>query len=380
MRVIVFSQAHTFAGKSGGEVRLIEIFKRLRDAETIVVTCALGESLYRAEGLPARYVVTSRETAVSGVARTYLRRILRGTLATWRAIVPSEGDVLYSATDILTDTFPAFVVRLRDRRARWIVVVHHLYGTPLRRRGNGFAASLLGYLSQRASLFLARRWADGIIVVNRIVGQSLAAAGFDEEKIHVVGNGVDLARLAGHGRPQREYDAVFLGRFHQSKGLLDLPDIWACVLGGKRDARLAIIGGGDDALQAELENRVRDLGLGSCVDVRGILTDEETFACLRKSRVFVSPSHEEGFGLALAEAMACGLPAVAWDLPAYREVFQSGLLTAPEGDMRAFAAGVLRLLADAQLYDEMSRAARESASAHDLDAVAEREQRVLSPA
>jgi hypothetical protein len=38
------------------------------------------------------------------------------------------------------------------------------------------------------------------------------------------------------------------------------------------------------------------------------------------------------------------------------------------------------LLADTQLYDEMSRAARESASAHDLDAVAEREQRVLSPA
>jgi glycosyltransferase involved in cell wall biosynthesis len=380
VRVIVFSQGHTFAGKSGGEARLIEIFKRLRDVETVVVTCALGESLYRAEGMPARYLVTTRETAVSSVALTYIRRIMRSVPAVWRQILPSAGDVLYSATDILTDTLPAFVLRLRDRQARWVVVVHHLYPNPLHRRGNGFAATLLGFLSQRAGLFLARRWADAVIVVNRIVGQSLVEMGFDAEKVHVVGNGVDLARLAGDSRPHHTYDGVFLGRFHRSKGLIDLPEIWKCVCAGESDFRLAIVGGGDDALRAELESRIQELGLGGCVDVLGILPDDEAITCVRQSRVFVFPSHEEGFGLALAEAMACGLPAVAWDLPAYREVFRSGLLAAPEGNVPAFAFNVRRLLEDAHLYDDLSRAAREAASAHDIGVVTEHERRVLSHA
>jgi glycosyltransferase involved in cell wall biosynthesis len=59
----------------------------------------------------------------------------------------------------------------------------------------------------------------------------------------------------------------------------------------------------------------------------------------------VLPSRYEGFGLPLGEAMAAGVPAVASDIPALREVGGDEVLYAPPSDADAFAGAIARALA-----------------------------------
>jgi glycosyltransferase involved in cell wall biosynthesis len=49
--------------------------------------------------------------------------------------------------------------------------------------------------------------------------------------------------------------------------------------------------------------------------------DDELFRLMKSSKVFILPSLFEGWGISIAEALACGLPVICYDIPAVREVF-----------------------------------------------------------
>lgn len=73
--------------------------------------------------------------------------------------------------------------------------------------------------------------------------------------------------------------------------------------------------------------------------------DREILAALyRRAAVVVQPSDREGFGLPLLEALACGAPVVASDLPVLRETGGGAAVLCPPGDAGAFARAVLELL------------------------------------
>jgi glycosyltransferase involved in cell wall biosynthesis len=80
-----------------------------------------------------------------------------------------------------------------------------------------------------------------------------------------------------------------------------------------------VIGSGPDI--EGVKERVEELGLSRHVIVKGRCTDEEMYRLMKTSEMFVFPSMFEGWGLAVAEALACGLPVVCYDIPALREVF-----------------------------------------------------------
>ena len=66
---------------------------------------------------------------------------------------------------------------------------------------------------------------------------------------------------------KRKYDACFVGRFHQQKGVLVLIDIWKEVVKLKPDAKLAMIGNGP--LEEEVKNRAKEYGIGNNIDLFG---------------------------------------------------------------------------------------------------------------
>jgi glycosyltransferase involved in cell wall biosynthesis len=143
------------------------------------------------------------------------------------------------------------------------------------------------------------------------------------------------------------------------------------------DARLVIVGRGDAVLG--LERQVAKLGLERAVEFRGFVTEEEKVALYRGARVFVNPSEKEGWGLTILEANACGVPAVASDVPGLRDSVRhdhTGLLV-PHGDVEALAASLGRVLTDDIVWERLRAGALRWAANYTWDAVTDQMQAVI---
>ncbi len=101
---------------------------------------------------------------------------------------------------------------------------------------------------------------------------------------------------------------LFLGRIHEKKGCDLLLEAFAQI--AARDPALHLVMAGPDQMgwQRRLEERSRQLGIAPRVTWPGMLSGDLKWGALHAAEVFVLPSHQENFGLAVIEALACGLP------------------------------------------------------------------------
>lgn len=106
---------------------------------------------------------------------------------------------------------------------------------------------------------------------------------------------------------------LFVSRIDVKKGLDLLLPAFREVLQSRPQTRLVIAGDGPEPLVAELKKQAAALGIQHAVLWTGFLQGELKFSALAAARVFCLPSRSENFGMALLEAMACGLPCVASD-------------------------------------------------------------------
>jgi glycosyltransferase involved in cell wall biosynthesis len=302
-----------------------------------------------------------------GVVASYLLRAAAGSLF----FNAQNEDILYASSDFLPDVFPPLFAKLKMKQVRWVQMIHHLIPHHSIRQGSKID-NLLAYLQQRVLLSLVKIFADIVIVVNDQTKVQLKQLGFEDNKIVVVPNGINRLAIEKIDRKKGErYDGVFLGRLHESKGVFDLLNIWSIVENGKPNARLAIIGGGDEALLQNLKKSATQSNLR--IRVFGFLEDKEAFSIVKASDVFLFPSYEEGFGIAVLEAMSCGLPVVAWNLVAYEAFESGGLVRVETGNIALFAHTVLRLLLDSQLRNRLSAQSLQLSFSYDWDEVANRE-------
>ena len=370
IKVSAFINAYT-SGVSGGDVRFVEIFRRLQGVETTVITPEQGVKFCEERKLSANYVRTSGHDSSSSVLFSYPLRTIRAIMK----LRDRELGVLYASSDFLPDVLPCFI--LRKKATRWVQLIHHLIPSPRKREGS-LMNNTLSFLMQRLSLIFIKMKADSVVVVSEGVRQSLIGMGIEASKIHVNPNGVDLAFYDGLAATESGYDGAFLARLHRSKGIFDLVKIWGQVCDQNPDAKLAIIGGGDESITEELSASIASNGLQDNIALLGFLPRDQAFGVLKSSKVFLFPSHEEGFGIAILEAMACGLPTIGWDLPVYRDVFRTGgMISAPMGEHGTFAQMVNTLLHDEEERGRLSGAARLTAQRFDWEKIAEREKSLL---
>ena len=266
-----------------------------------------------------------------------------------RSLLRLQPDVVVSANEQLYDTLPGFVLKLwYRRRVRWAVVAHNIPAWRFwKREGHHWYQSLAFLVSGRLSLLVAALGANRVLAVSPATTRQLISLGFPRARIAGVPCGVDLSTLATIDRETqtRRFDAATMTRISAEKGVFTLIDAWKLVVATSPNAKLAIIGGGIDMQAAQA--RVRALGLEGNIDFLGLILDTaRAFATLRTARLFLHPSFKENWAIAIGEAMALGMPVIAFDLPELKEVWGDAFRAVPRGDTSAFADEILALLAD----------------------------------
>lgn len=211
---------------------------------------------------------------------------------------------------------------------------------------------------------LAARRAQRLIAVSECTRQDLIRLlGVRPEVVEVIYNGVDdvfkpetdrgrLERFrAEKGLPERFL--LFLGTLEPRKNVPALLSAYAEAR--RRGVREPlVIAGGRGWGNERIRTLVAELGLTPWVRLAGFVAPDEQALWYNAATLFVFPSRYEGFGLPVAEAMACGTPVIASNRSSLPEIVgDAGLLVDPD-DREALAGALVTALSDAALRNELS--------------------------
>jgi len=116
-----------------------------------------------------------------------------------------------------------------------------------------------------------------------------------------------------HTHLQGKRLAIFVGRIHPKKGCDLLIQAFHRTLAQNPEWHLLMVGPDQVGWKAELEQISGACGIRDRITWPGMLRDERKWSALAASEVFVLPSHQENFGIVVAEALACGVPVLISD-------------------------------------------------------------------
>jgi glycosyltransferase involved in cell wall biosynthesis len=159
--------------------------------------------------------------------------------------------------------------------------------------------------------------------------------------------------------------AIFVGRLDRVKGVDTLIGAWSRVLAQVPAARLTIVGDGPQLPM--LRREAQRLVIDHSVNFSGTVPRTTVQTLIDDSSILILPSHSEGFGRIIIEAMARGRPLVASNVGAIPELVENGItgVLVPAGNPVELARAMVDLLTDESSLTRMSKAARSAAVGHD---------------
>lgn len=292
-----------------------------------------------------------------------------------------KSDIVITVSDYFCDIIPALALKRRTD-AKWIAWIHHCETDPKERPGNRLVNELT-YRMQRWSFKRIAARADSAWINDTLAGDEierrLLAFGMPQSRIRRMKNGIDLSAIAGGQRSEvkgQTADAVMIG-VRPNKGLHDILPIWERVLRLRPGTTLTLMGGMSGEGELAKEIAARQLPITVFKPANGFLPANEYYAKIREARILFAPSHEEGWGIAVCEAMAAGLPVVAYDLPAYRKIYAGAYKSIPCYDFDAFAEAIAQTLDDADEYTRLQSLGTACAAQYDWNAIAAEDEKAL---
>lgn len=338
-------------GLSGGDmhaIRLAEHLDAAGDAVAVVAPRSIGALLPDRLAAAHRAMTTPLDGRLSSMPIYTVATALRA-LQTVLQVPAARVDV--ATTHFFFDVLPA-AARRRLHGSAVASYVYHLVGESERPPG---LRSRVSIGLETLSLRVLRRVATVVFVDNDETHAALLDRGFSPAQLAMTRNAYDPPLPLPAREPASPPEALFVGRLVEVKGVWDAVELARALRDAGRPGRVVMIG--DGPLRGELERRCATDGLERHLELPGFVDEAEKWQRLRRAAVFVSPSREEGWGIAVGEALFAEVPALVYDLPAYRH-FGGLPVSVPLGDTGAFVATALELLEPARAEAERARVGR----------------------
>lgn len=216
-------------------------------------------------------------------------------------------------------------------------------GSKLLVRSKIVARLFKGYITIRNKIL---KKADAFVSISNQISKEFEQYGFDPSSISYLPNGVDtnifnavdlkqkLLLRKKLSLPYKDTIVTYTGRLSKEKGLELLLQVWKRIVSDCQDMYLLLVGSGKgQAFSCEIELRyfVSSNDLTDRVGFTGNVGNVNEY--LQASDIFVLPSESEAFGLALIEALACKLPAIATKVGGIPDIIndkKNGLLIKPK--------------------------------------------------
>lgn len=290
----------------------------------------------------------------------YIARVAKGLyLGLTIEIENRENVYIYNASEFWMDALPCAILKIRFPKVKWIASWYQTAPNPLsgfsekgigHRENKYFLNALLYWFVQFPIKPLIRKFADKVIVNNEDEKKQFPEHTKNGDSIVLIG-AVPLSDIQKFLTTNykllttRKYDAVFQGRFHPQKGVEELIEIWNKVIKKNPNAKLAMIG--DGPLMEKVSAKIDRYELNKNITLYGYVFDgNKKYQIFSQSKLVVHPAFYDSGGMATAEAMAFGIPAVGFDLISYKSYYPEGMVKVPQNDLGAFANAILDLLSN----------------------------------
>lgn len=308
-RVVALVTDSIFPYHCGGrEVRYYELSKRLAERAEL--------HLYTMRWWGGPRVFKDQAVTFHGISRlrpmyTRNRRSLRQAI--FFALACTK--LLVSRFDVLeADHMPLLqilVLRLVAtlRRKRLVVTWHEVWGHSYWRQYLGRVGFIAWFIE-----YLAMRLPDHIIAASSYTAERLSAQLGTRASITIAPNGIDLEAVRNTYPHHAATDLVVVSRLMPHKRIGMLLEAVASLHAEGQFVTCRVIGDGPD--REALRDQVQALGIEQAVEFRhDIREQKEVYELVKAAKVFVFPSAREGFGIAVLEALACGLPVITTSAP-----------------------------------------------------------------
>jgi len=367
---------------SGSERRFIEISGHLKHLGLDTYALEPEPSLKKA-WLVADYESVTVPIRVSKEILKRLKTLLVLCFLSLRLCKKLNCDLVYATRhELFENVIPGYFVSRVLRKPLVInfngfftkdrLSLRALLLTRIRKKGFNPVSAVLYTFLNFAERIIYRR-AEVCIAVSPTVKDE-AIRFLSVRRVEVSGDGINFNKYQSVKVKDKIYDAAYLGRVHPSKGIDVLIRAWRSVVDTVPKAKLVIIGSGLEASLKHYSQMIEKLNLQDNVKITGFIwKDEEMIKLLESSKVFVFPSLEEGFGIAVAEAMACGLPCVISDIPALRKIFGEVAVLVNPKDSEKFAIEILNLLENKDKREALGKRACEYVKRFDWKEIARKE-------
>lgn len=344
MRVVIFHLGATNPDFAGGRFwPLLQYLSGQAEHVIVVTPSRMAERVRRA--YPGFSVIAvpqpvRRHTKI-GVVINY------GFACLWAVLLKTQSiDIAIALTGFVCDAVSAETLARRSGAASVAYVDNLTVRNRPERTWWAALDRIVGSITER----LLQRF-DVIFAGSNAVARDLRALGVSDESIHVTGYGIGgevLDKVRGEKIARTPGRAVFVARISAAKGVFDLLRAWENVVATVPYATLHIMGAGEDSIVAALKGSIARSPVRESIRFLGHVDDKTKFRELLGAQTMVFPTYSEQYSQSVAEALACGLHVITYDIEGFRENFPGLLDVGPVGDIDSLSQRLISAIVHPQ--------------------------------